>query len=72
MTKQRFDFDSGMAPCAVCGKTLLGKKGSLFVTCRQLGNVHGDECECMLQVGRDCYARLEAKGKIRIMKEAGA
>ena len=44
-------------PCSKCGKAMKGN--TLFVTCKELGNVHGENCECCLPVGSGCYRKIK-------------
>ena len=49
-------------PCSKCGKSI-PKGKELFVSCREMGNVHGRDCECWLEVGSGCYQKIKAKAR---------
>lgn len=51
-------------PCSKCGKSI-PKGKELFASCREMGNVHGKECECWLVVGAGCYQKIKAQAKAR-------
>jgi len=49
-------------PCAMCGKPIpTGKE--IYVSCQDLDQCHGEDCDCGLVVGSGCYHKLRRMAK---------
>lgn len=62
--------------CSCCGKVLKrqaadgysGQISGLHITCKGLGDVHGDDCDCILPIGTTC-AKKYPKNSLWMIKD---
>jgi len=47
-------------PCMICGKAIPTGKVK-YLTCQELGFIHGKKCNCQIEIGSGCYRKFKRK-----------